>query len=194
MKRNVHSSCCELKASPRQCSRDSTSLLARPAVTVSGLDGVSDFNCATHFSIYFPLSAGPSANQHAKRRQRPMSCRQFGVIRSWGTLWPRTAGTRATSRYRTVISHITQSFVVVIQGAETTQRRTTIPSVKYLNNRNLFSQPTVTATPKATKNGKPGYDDTTLPLMEKNQGQSVCVCCHLFLFKGLNEEIRQGQN
>ncbi|XP_034547767.1 ARVCF delta catenin family member b isoform X9 [Notolabrus celidotus] len=29
--------------------------------------------------------------------------------------------------------------------------------------------PTVTATPKATKNGKPGYDDTTLPLMEKNQ-------------------------
>uniref|UniRef100_A0A087XXP7 ARVCF delta catenin family member b n=1 Tax=Poecilia formosa TaxID=48698 RepID=A0A087XXP7_POEFO len=28
-------------------------------------------------------------------------------------------------------------------------------------------QPTVTATPKATKNGKPGYDDTTLPLMEK---------------------------
>nr|XP_057926276.1 ARVCF delta catenin family member b isoform X1 [Doryrhamphus excisus]XP_057926277.1 ARVCF delta catenin family member b isoform X1 [Doryrhamphus excisus]XP_057926278.1 ARVCF delta catenin family member b isoform X1 [Doryrhamphus excisus]XP_057926279.1 ARVCF delta catenin family member b isoform X1 [Doryrhamphus excisus] len=31
-------------------------------------------------------------------------------------------------------------------------------------------QPTVTATPKGTKNGKPGYDDTTLPLMEKNQG------------------------
>ncbi|XP_067376624.1 ARVCF delta catenin family member b isoform X15 [Channa argus] len=30
-------------------------------------------------------------------------------------------------------------------------------------------QPTVTVTPKATKNGKPGYDDTTLPLMEKNQ-------------------------
>ncbi|KAM9392286.1 ARVCF delta catenin family member b isoform 2-T2 [Pholidichthys leucotaenia] len=30
-------------------------------------------------------------------------------------------------------------------------------------------QPTVTATPKVTKNGKPGYDDTTLPLMEKNQ-------------------------
>ncbi|MEQ2310798.1 hypothetical protein AMECASPLE_012973 [Ameca splendens] len=30
-------------------------------------------------------------------------------------------------------------------------------------------QPAVTATPKATKNGKPGYDDTTLPLMEKNQ-------------------------
>uniref|UniRef100_A0A0F8ACT7 Armadillo repeat protein deleted in velo-cardio-facial syndrome n=1 Tax=Larimichthys crocea TaxID=215358 RepID=A0A0F8ACT7_LARCR len=30
-------------------------------------------------------------------------------------------------------------------------------------------QPTVTTTPKATKNGKPGYDDTTLPLMEKNQ-------------------------
>uniref|UniRef100_A0A4W6ERC9 ARVCF delta catenin family member b n=1 Tax=Lates calcarifer TaxID=8187 RepID=A0A4W6ERC9_LATCA len=37
-------------------------------------------------------------------------------------------------------------------------------------------QPTVTATPKATKNGKPGYDDTTLPLMEKNQGQFKCVC------------------
>ncbi|XP_077377135.1 ARVCF delta catenin family member b isoform X1 [Festucalex cinctus] len=30
-------------------------------------------------------------------------------------------------------------------------------------------QPAVTATPKGTKNGKPGYDDTTLPLMEKNQ-------------------------
>ncbi|CAL8248837.1 unnamed protein product [Merluccius merluccius] len=30
-------------------------------------------------------------------------------------------------------------------------------------------QPTVTATPKSAKNGKPGYDDTTLPLMEKNQ-------------------------
>lgn len=37
-----------------------------------------------------------------------------------------------------------------------------------------FSQPTVTATPKSTKNGKPGYDDTTLPLMEKNQGQFWC--------------------
>ncbi|XP_029018589.1 ARVCF delta catenin family member b isoform X7 [Betta splendens] len=35
-------------------------------------------------------------------------------------------------------------------------------------------QPTVTATPKATKNGKPGYDDTTLPLMEKNQGTGKC--------------------
>ncbi|XP_041691694.2 armadillo repeat protein deleted in velo-cardio-facial syndrome homolog isoform X2 [Coregonus clupeaformis] len=31
-------------------------------------------------------------------------------------------------------------------------------------------QPTATGTPKAAKNGKPGYDDTTLPLMEKNQG------------------------
>ncbi|KAM6930579.1 ARVCF delta catenin family member b isoform 8-T8 [Xenentodon cancila] len=30
-------------------------------------------------------------------------------------------------------------------------------------------QPTVTTTPKTTKNGKTGYDDTTLPLMEKNQ-------------------------
>ncbi|XP_070992400.1 ARVCF delta catenin family member b isoform X26 [Oncorhynchus clarkii lewisi] len=34
-------------------------------------------------------------------------------------------------------------------------------------------QPTATGAPKAAKNGKPGYDDTTLPLMEKNQGQSV---------------------
>uniref|UniRef100_A0AAQ4QCI0 ARVCF delta catenin family member n=1 Tax=Gasterosteus aculeatus aculeatus TaxID=481459 RepID=A0AAQ4QCI0_GASAC len=32
-------------------------------------------------------------------------------------------------------------------------------------------QTTMATTPKATKNGKPGYDDTTLPLMEKNQGQ-----------------------
>ncbi|XP_056888053.1 ARVCF delta catenin family member b isoform X3 [Takifugu flavidus] len=30
-------------------------------------------------------------------------------------------------------------------------------------------QPTVTATPKTAKNGKSAYDDTTLPLMEKNQ-------------------------
>lgn len=30
-------------------------------------------------------------------------------------------------------------------------------------------QPTMAATPKATKNGRTGYDDTTLPLMEKNQ-------------------------
>nr|XP_019949373.1 PREDICTED: armadillo repeat protein deleted in velo-cardio-facial syndrome isoform X1 [Paralichthys olivaceus] len=35
-------------------------------------------------------------------------------------------------------------------------------------------QPTVTTTPKAIKNGKPGYDDTTLPLMEKNQGTRKC--------------------
>ncbi|XP_061586328.1 splicing regulator ARVCF-like [Cololabis saira] len=31
-------------------------------------------------------------------------------------------------------------------------------------------QPTATTTPKTAKNGKTGYDDTTLPLMEKNQG------------------------
>uniref|UniRef100_A0A674B0N3 ARVCF delta catenin family member b n=2 Tax=Salmo trutta TaxID=8032 RepID=A0A674B0N3_SALTR len=30
-------------------------------------------------------------------------------------------------------------------------------------------QPTASGAPKAAKNGKPGYDDTTLPLMEKNQ-------------------------
>ncbi|XP_068460573.1 ARVCF delta catenin family member b isoform X7 [Clinocottus analis] len=35
-------------------------------------------------------------------------------------------------------------------------------------------QPTMSTTPKATKNGKPGYDDTTLPLMEKNQGTRKC--------------------
>ncbi|KAJ8415395.1 hypothetical protein AAFF_G00423750 [Aldrovandia affinis] len=31
-------------------------------------------------------------------------------------------------------------------------------------------QPTATGLPKGAKNGKPGYDDTTLPLMEKSQG------------------------
>ncbi|XP_055775520.1 splicing regulator ARVCF-like isoform X6 [Salvelinus fontinalis] len=31
-------------------------------------------------------------------------------------------------------------------------------------------QLTASGAPKAAKNGKPGYDDTTLPLMEKNQG------------------------
>ncbi|XP_014026386.2 armadillo repeat protein deleted in velo-cardio-facial syndrome homolog isoform X14 [Salmo salar] len=35
-------------------------------------------------------------------------------------------------------------------------------------NKSLF-QPTASGAPKAAKNGKPGYDDTTLPLMEKNQ-------------------------
>uniref|UniRef100_A0AAY4BQD3 Armadillo repeat protein deleted in velo-cardio-facial syndrome n=1 Tax=Denticeps clupeoides TaxID=299321 RepID=A0AAY4BQD3_9TELE len=30
-------------------------------------------------------------------------------------------------------------------------------------------QPTAASTPKSSKSGKPGYDDTTLPLMEKNQ-------------------------
>uniref|UniRef100_A0A8C5H625 ARVCF n=1 Tax=Gouania willdenowi TaxID=441366 RepID=A0A8C5H625_GOUWI len=47
-------------------------------------------------------------------------------------------------------------------------------------------QPSLTTTPKATKNGKPGYDDTTLPLMEKNQGQSACVsnCCSLTSLDG----------
>ncbi|XP_046871556.1 LOW QUALITY PROTEIN: armadillo repeat protein deleted in velo-cardio-facial syndrome-like [Hypomesus transpacificus] len=35
-------------------------------------------------------------------------------------------------------------------------------------------QPTAAAVPKAAKNGKPGYDDTTLPLMEKNQGTQKC--------------------
>lgn len=39
----------------------------------------------------------------------------------------------------------------------------------------LFIQPTVTATPKSTKNGKSAYDDTTLPLMEKNQGLCLFV-------------------
>lgn len=33
------------------------------------------------------------------------------------------------------------------------------------------SQPIATGTPKGSKSCKPGYDDTTLPLMEKNQGQ-----------------------
>lgn len=37
-------------------------------------------------------------------------------------------------------------------------------------------QPTVTATPKSAKNGKSAYDDTTLPLMEKNQGLCWCFC------------------
>ncbi|KAJ3603946.1 hypothetical protein NHX12_028687, partial [Muraenolepis orangiensis] len=41
-------------------------------------------------------------------------------------------------------------------------------------------QPTVTATPKSAKNGKPGYDDTTLPLMEKNQ-----AICHRGWVKSL---------
>ncbi|XP_062874249.1 ARVCF delta catenin family member b isoform X5 [Trichomycterus rosablanca] len=35
-------------------------------------------------------------------------------------------------------------------------------------------QPTNAATPKASKNSRSGYDDTTLPLMEKNQGDRGC--------------------
>ncbi|XP_069038273.1 ARVCF delta catenin family member b isoform X3 [Lepisosteus oculatus] len=34
----------------------------------------------------------------------------------------------------------------------------------------IHFQPTAAALPKGSKTGKPGYDDTTLPLMEKNQG------------------------
>lgn len=43
----------------------------------------------------------------------------------------------------------------------------------------LFIQPTATATPKTAKNGKSAYDDTTLPLMEKNQGLCSCVCMNI---------------
>ncbi|XP_057206797.1 ARVCF delta catenin family member b isoform X4 [Triplophysa rosa] len=35
-------------------------------------------------------------------------------------------------------------------------------------------QPIATGTPKGSKSCKPGYDDTTLPLMEKNQGSRGC--------------------
>ncbi|XP_016322436.1 armadillo repeat protein deleted in velo-cardio-facial syndrome homolog isoform X2 [Sinocyclocheilus anshuiensis] len=35
-------------------------------------------------------------------------------------------------------------------------------------------QPIATGTPKGSKSCKPGYDDTTLPLMEKNQGNRGC--------------------
>uniref|UniRef100_A0A8C6WR16 ARVCF delta catenin family member n=1 Tax=Neogobius melanostomus TaxID=47308 RepID=A0A8C6WR16_9GOBI len=42
-------------------------------------------------------------------------------------------------------------------------------------------QPMVAATPKATKNGKTGYDDTTLPLMEKNQGLLLHTAFHFCL-------------
>lgn len=56
----------------------------------------------------------------------------------------------------------------------------------------LVSQPTVTATPKATKNGKPGYDDTTLPLMEKNQGLCVCVCVERTKWAGYGRKDSRG--
>uniref|UniRef100_A0A8C7C5Q4 ARVCF delta catenin family member b n=1 Tax=Oncorhynchus kisutch TaxID=8019 RepID=A0A8C7C5Q4_ONCKI len=36
-------------------------------------------------------------------------------------------------------------------------------------------QSTASGAPKAAKNGKPGYDDTTLPLMEKNQGHGDMI-------------------
>uniref|UniRef100_A0AAR2M2F7 ARVCF delta catenin family member n=1 Tax=Pygocentrus nattereri TaxID=42514 RepID=A0AAR2M2F7_PYGNA len=35
-------------------------------------------------------------------------------------------------------------------------------------------QPTASSAPKGSKSGKPGYDDITLPLMEKNQGDRGC--------------------
>ncbi|KTG39436.1 hypothetical protein cypCar_00014794 [Cyprinus carpio] len=35
-------------------------------------------------------------------------------------------------------------------------------------------QPIPTGTPKGSRSCKPGYDDTTLPLMEKNQGNRGC--------------------
>lgn len=36
-------------------------------------------------------------------------------------------------------------------------------------------QPTSSSLPKKVKNGKAGYDDITLPLMEKNQGECYIV-------------------
>ncbi|XP_051539679.1 splicing regulator ARVCF-like isoform X2 [Myxocyprinus asiaticus] len=38
----------------------------------------------------------------------------------------------------------------------------------------MHFQPLATGTPKGSKSCKPGYDDTTLPLMEKNQGNRGC--------------------
>lgn len=53
----------------------------------------------------------------------------------------------------------------------------------------FFSQATMTTTPKATKNGKPGYDDTTLPLMEKSQGQLEGVCLTVAVFACLEDQV-----
>lgn len=112
MKGNVHSSGYELKTRPWSHSGESTSLnkeidcssalLAHPAVTFwEGLDEVSDFDELDELFLHvFPhLFGPPAANQLVKQRRRPTCCRRCGVIRIWGTLWPRTAGTRATSRY-----------------------------------------------------------------------------------------------
>lgn len=41
-----------------------------------------------------------------------------------------------------------------------------------LLNLHFLPQPTAAVAPKGSKGSKSGYDDTTLPLMEKNQGAS----------------------
>lgn len=124
------------------------------------------FRCQSYSVGSFPPP--PSANHLEKQRRRHTCCRQFGVTKSWGTLWPRMAGTRATSRYGmkqeiTTKSSSHQQFSYLLFFSPTL----------------LFIQPTVTATPKSAKNGKSAYDDTTLPLMEKNQGLCSCVCMNV---------------
>lgn len=166
MKGNVHSSYCKLKRRAR-----SHPLFLTPLnKEIDCSSGVPAHTAVTFFdAVRWDSVEGevasilwfPSANHLVKRRRLPTCCRRSGVIRNWGTPCPRTAGTRATSRYRGAMWRI---ILVVLHS--------NVVNIK-IHTHCLFSQPTVTATPKSTKNGKPGYDDTTLPLMEKNQGQCV---------------------
>ncbi|KAK1806863.1 hypothetical protein P4O66_005350 [Electrophorus voltai] len=55
-------------------------------------------------------------------------------------------------------------------------------------------QPPLSSAPKGSKSSKPGYDDTTLPLMEKNQGQcqrSPSGACHFRLTPACGNEMRE---
>lgn len=46
----------------------------------------------------------------------------------------------------------------------------------------VLPQPTAAVASKGSKSSKSGYDDTTLPLMEKNQGVSLFVSFFYFIF------------
>lgn len=69
-----------------------------------GFDWLSCSNCSCKFLIYSQLFfVTRTANQLVKQRQHPTYCRRCGATRSWGTLWLRMVGTRATSRFKTLL-------------------------------------------------------------------------------------------
>lgn len=103
--------------------------------------------------LFFPRAA----SRHGRLKLPPMFSRRFGAIRTWEMPWPRMAGIKRTSRFFLVPS--AKHFLNIISDTFNT----------FFHPYDYF-QPIASGTPKGSKSCKPGYDDTTLPLMEKNQG------------------------